>query len=268
MTKKEESMLIRYIKIWWILAVAGIQVVFQSRFGAVLFLIGKVLRFAFMLFFLIILVTKTKALVGYTFWQVILFYATFNLLDTVPQFLFRNVYKFRVQVVNGSFDNLLTKPFPALFFPLFGGSDILDVSILILSLSLLGISIFHIDNITLFHVIAYLILLANGFLLALAFHIFVLAIGVLTTAVDNTIMLYRDLTQMGRWPIEIYQEPFRSILTFVIPIGIMMTFPVKGLLGMLSLPLLVGSLGVGILAVLLSLLFWRYSLRKYTSASS
>lgn len=261
-------MFIRYIKIWWKLSLASSQVALQSRFGAMLFLIGKILRFAFFLFFIVILVSKTKSFVGYSLWEVMLFYATFNLLDTVPQFIYRNVYRFRTEVVNGTFDNLLTKPFPAIFFPLFGGSDILDISILVLSLCLIVFSALQLDTLTLQHVVTYVILLFNGFMIATAFHIFVLGIGIMTTAVDNTIMLYRDLTQMGRWPIEIYQEPLRSLLTFVIPIGIMMSFPAKALLGLLSTPLLLGSLAMGILLVISSLFFWQYSLRHYTSASS
>src|SRR5438874_1581239 len=73
------------------------------------------------------------------------------------------------------------------------------------------------------------------FLIALGFHIFVLATGILSTAVDNTVMLYRDLTQMGRLPIEVYQEPLRGFITFIIPVGIMMTYPGQALLGLLSL---------------------------------
>lgn len=250
------------------MSLASSQVALQSRFGAILFMLGKLLRFAFFFFFIIVLVTKTNAIVGYTLWQVILFYATFSFLDTVPQFIFRNVYKFRAQVVNGSFDNLLIKPVPSLFFPLFGGSDVLDIIILVISVFFIIFSAMQIDTITFLHVLSYIMLLANGFLIALAFHIFVLGIGILTTAVDNTIMLYRDLTQMGRWPIEIYQEPLRGILTFVVPVGIMMTFPVKGLLGLLSMQMMVLAFGIGIVLVILSSIFWRYALTRYTSASS
>src|SRR5689334_8513013 len=100
-------MLGRYIKIWWMLTSAITQISFQSRFGAMLFLLGKILRFGFFFFFLIVLAAKTRIIAGYSLWQIIFFYATFNLLDSLPQFFFRNVYRFRQQVMNGSFDNSL-----------------------------------------------------------------------------------------------------------------------------------------------------------------
>ncbi len=261
-------MIKRYIKLWWRFTLGTSQIALQSRFGASLFLLGKILRFVFFLGFLIVLVGKTKAIAGYSIWQIVFFYATFNFLDTMPQFFFRNVYRFRQQVMNGYFDNLLTKPLPALFHPLFGGSDMLDLIILVISIFFIVFSGMRIEHVTILDVFAYLLLLVNSFLIALAFHIFVLGFGILTTAVDNLIMLYRDLTQMGRLPVEIYQEPLRGLITFVVPVGIMMTFPAKALMGLVSLQGVCLALGVGIGLVLLSLKFWQYALKQYGSASS
>lgn len=258
----------RYFKIWLILTGAASQIAFQSRFGAGVFIIGKILRFLFFLLFLLLLSSKTNAIAGYSLWQIILFFITFNLIDTLAQFFLREVYRFRSYVVSGDFDYILTKPVSPLFRSLFGGSDILDLSIIFLSLAFIIFAAGKIGGISLLGVILYVVFILNAFLIALAFHIFVLAIGVLTTEVDNTIMLYRDITQMGRVPVDIYKEPLRGILTFVVPVGIMMTFPAKVLMGLLSLGTIVASVFIGILSVVLSLWFWRFSLKHYASASS
>lgn len=266
--KDNRYSLFHYIKIWWSLTTASSQIAFESRFGAVIFLVGKLLRFAFFLFFLFIITSRTKSLVGYSIWQVVFFYATFNLLDSVPQFVFRNVYRFRSQILNGYFDYLLLKPLPSLFHPLFGGSDLLDIIVLIISIFFIGFAAAHIPHITLLNTIGYISLVVNGLLIALSFHIFVLAVGILTTTVDNAIMLYRDITQMGRLPVDIYKEPLRGLLTFVIPVGIMMTFPGKALLGLLSLQTALIAFVIGIAFFWISLSLWKHSLRSYTSASS
>lgn len=258
----------RYITIWWKLTLGTSQIAFQSRFGALLFLLGKLMRYVFFLLFLVLLVNRTKFIVGYTFWQIILFYATFNLLDTLPQFFFRNVYRFRQQILNGAFDNLLLKPLPSWFHPLFGGSDILDLLIVFLSAGFIYYAVLHIRQLTPLGVGEYILLLINGFLISLGFHIFVLGTGILSTAVDNTVMLYRDLTQMGRLPIEVYQEPLRGFITFIIPVGIMMTFPGKALFGVLSLQSVLFALVFGFVLLFLSMRFWQYALRNYTSASN
>ena len=258
----------RYITVWWILTLGTSQIAFQSRFGALLFLLGKLLRYVLFLLFLVLLINRTKVIVGYTFWQIVLFYATFNLLDTLPQFFFRNVYRFRQQILNGYFDNLLLKPLPSLFQPLFGGSDILDLLIVILSIGFIYVSALHNNHITQFGIFLYIVLLLNGFIISLAFHVFVLSAGILSTAVDNTVMLYRDLTQMGRLPIEIYQEPLRGMITFIIPVGIMMTYPAEAFMGLLSWwgVVLAFLFGGGLLVT--SMRFWSYALQHYTSASN
>ena len=124
----------KYFWLWWSFTSITTQIAFQSRFGAIIFLIGKLLRFAFFLFFLILLVSKTKTIAGYSLWQVIFFFATFNLIDAIPQFLWREVYRFRTYVVRGFFDYIITKPISPLFRSLFGGSDILDLFILLISI--------------------------------------------------------------------------------------------------------------------------------------
>lgn len=261
-------MIFRYLKIWWMATIMSSQIAFLSRFGAFVFTIGKFLRFLFFLFFLYLIASKTKAVGEYSLWQVVFFYATFNFIDTLTQLLLREVYRFRSYVVRGYFDYILTKPISPLFRSLFGGSDILDLPMLLLSIFLLFISVGNIGIFSLEKIFLYIFLVFNAFFIALAFHIAVLAIGVLTTEVDNAIMLYRDLTMMGRFPVDIYKEPIRGIFTFIIPIGIMMTFPPKALMGILSPNFILLAIIIGSLLFISSIYLWKISLKYYSSSSS
>ncbi|HEX7041807.1 MAG TPA: ABC-2 family transporter protein [Patescibacteria group bacterium] len=258
----------KYIKIWLRYTAGTSQIAFESRTGAAIFIIGKILRFVFFLLFIVVIFSKTKTVAGYSLWQMIFFFLTFNLVDTLPQFLLRDVYRFRGQIINGYFDHTLLKPVSPLFKSLFGGSDIFDFFIMIFLIVMLIIGVEHLGGVSSLNIFLYILLIINAFIIALSFHIFVLCLGILTTEVDNAIMLYRDLTQMGRFPVDIYREPLKSIITFVIPIGIMMTIPAKVMLGVFNIQIIIVSFGIGILIFMLSVLLWRYSLTKYSSASS
>lgn len=258
----------KYFKSWLILTSGTTQIAFQSRFGAGIFILAKLLRYLFFLFFLYVLTAKTKTIAGYSFAQVVLFYATYNLVDTTSQLLFRDVYRFRVQIINGLFDYVLLKPFSPLFKSLFGGVDLLDLPIFFLSVFFIFTSIKFIGDLSAENVIAYLFLLVNALLIALSIHILVLALGIITTSVDNAIMLYRDIVQMGRVPIELYLEPLRGIITFIIPVGIMMSFPPKALMGVLSLNYLFYAAAFSLVFLYFSFKFWQFSLKHYQSASS
>lgn len=259
---------IKYFHLWKKLTVNSFLISLTSRLNASIFLIGKIMRFGFFIVFLLAIFTNTQFLANYSALQMIFVYLSFNLIDNIPQLFFREVYRFRPLIVTGQFDLILVKPMNPLFRALAGGADPLD---LIMLIPFVGTLIFvgnKIGYVTWFSLGAYIILLLNGLLIATAFHILVLALAILTTEIDHTVMIYRDLTSMGRVPIDIYQEPLRSILTFVIPVGIMMTFPAKAFLGLISPQFILIACIFGIFFFLICLRFWRYALTQYASASS
>ena len=257
----------KLFRVWSLYTRNSFSSALYSRFGAGLFLVAKLLRFVLFAVFIFVLLNSTKALSGYTTYQVLFFYLVFNLLDTVTQLLFREVYRFRYKVVKGDFDLDLVQPMSPLFKSLAGGADILDLVMLVPSIALL---IFVATKLTVtpWSIALSLVLFVNGFVIATAFHIIVLALGILTTQVDHAIMIYRDLSNIGRIPLDIYQEPVRSFFTFVIPIGVMVTFPAKALMGLLSIWGILISLVLGIGLFYVSLRLWRFALTRYASASS
>jgi ABC-type uncharacterized transport system permease subunit len=105
-------------------------------------------------------------------------------------------------------------------------------------------------------------------ILAAAFHVLILTLCILTTSIDHLTMVFRDTMSMVRIPVDVYSEPLRGILTFVVPLGIMMTFPPKALMGLLSGPLIFTSFFIAFLTLASTLFFWKRSLREYQSASS
>ena len=257
----------RYFKVWWMMSKNSFIQVLINKFGASVFLTGKILRFGFFIAFIIFLLRGTGSLAGYNITQTIFFFLTFNLVDVLSQFLFREVYRFRPLVISGGFDLVLTKPISPLFRSLMGGADVLDfftIPPLIFAVVIIGRTL----DPTLAASSYYFLLVVNGLLLATAFHIVVISLGIITLEIDHTIMIYRDLTNLGRFPIDIYQEPLRGILTYLIPVGIMVTLPAKALMGFVSPQGVVLSFAIGLAALYLATKIWSFALKKYTSASS
>src|SRR3989344_2907580 len=257
----------KYIRYWYLLSVNSFSAMMVSRFGGFLFLLGKGLRFSFFLIFIVLITQQTKSLSGYTLNQAVFFFLTFNIIDTVSQLLFREVYRFRQLVVYGNLDHVLVKPISPLFRSLLGGADPFDL-LMMIPFSVVTFIIAQSFHPTVFGIISYFVLIISGLLLAGAIHIFVLGLAILTTEIDHSIMIYRDITSMGRVPIDIYREPLRGFLTFVIPVGIMFTFPAKALMGLLSVGWVLIGIVISVFFLILSIKFWKYSLIRYSSASS
>ena len=257
----------KYIKIWWLMSRNSFPMVISQRLSFSVFLLGKVLRFSFFFAFLYFLLQGTKTLAGYTSSEAIFFFLVFNLIDVISQFLFREVYRFRPLIIKGDFDYVLVKPVNALFRVLMGGADVIDL-ITIPPLIFVAYYIGHSLSPTFAQSLGFWILFLNGLLIANAFHISVLALGIITTEVDHTVMIYRDLTSLGRFPTDIYKQPLQGFITYIIPVGIMITLPAKALMGLVAPAGIIAAVAIGIIALLASLKFWNFALTKYTSASS
>lgn len=257
----------RSFKIWLLYTKNSFLQALTNRVFFMLFLFGKIARVVLFLGFLYFLLDSTKGLAGYNKEQIIFFYLSFNLIDASAQFLFREVYRFRELVISGDLDLVLVKPINPLLRVMLGGTDILDLLMLIF----IGIAVIYTGTMISLNPINWLVylgLMFNSMILAAAFHILILTLCILTTSIDHLTMVFRDTMSMLRIPVDVYSEPLRGILTFIIPLGIMMTFPPKALMGILSLPLIVIAFALSIGAFYLSLFFWKRSLREYQSASS
>jgi ABC-2 type transport system permease protein len=215
-----------------------------------------------MLGFIFVLFAQTKKIDDFNVIQFTFFFLTFTLIDTITQLLFRPM------VVSGDFDLILVKPMNPLFRALAGGADPLDLLMLIPYIAILIYIAGRLGTLSVLHVVLYILLIANGLLMATAFHILVLALAIVTTEIDHAVMIYRDLTSMGRVPVDIYREPMRTILTFIIPVGVMMTVPAKAFLGLLTPWVIIASFVLGIVFFLICFRIWNVALTKYASASS
>lgn len=246
----------------------SLQKQFMNLPMVMIFFVSKLLRYGLFLVFLFLLMNGVKNLGGYTREQIIIFYLVFNIIDTLGQLLFREVYYFRPLVISGNFDMVLTKPFNPLIRVLLGGPDLIDTGIFVILVGALVYTLSNFVRLDSFLIFYFVLMIINSLLITAAFHISVLAIGILTLSVDHLIMIYRDLSSLMRIPVDIFTNPLRTLLTFIIPIGIMFTFPAKVLFGLLSWQLILISFLFGVVSLFLSLKFWNYSLRQYQSASS
>ena len=256
-----------YIKIWLTMSKNSFMVMLANKKLFAMFMVGKILRYGFFIAFIYFLVRGSDNLAGYSLNQTIFFFLTFSIIDTVAQFLFREVYRFRPLVISGDLDLILVKPSNTLFRVLMGGADVIDLVLippLIAALVYIGGALAP----SAFQITLYLLLLINGLVIATAFHIAVISLGIITLEIDHTIMIYRDLVNLGRLPIDIYKQPLRGIITYLIPIGVMISFPAKAFLGLVTPFGAILSFLLGGVLLTASFRFWNVAIKKYTSASS
>lgn len=259
----------KYFRVWMTMAKMSFAEQTSSRLNAATLIFGKLIRMGFVFFFLIVLFSHTKSLAGFNLIQTLLFFMTFNLVDILTQLFFRGIYFIKWMIDRGELDLTLARPISPLFRLATHTTDFLDLLTLIPTVLVLGLVISRLGTeISIFQLILYLLLVFSGIVLAFSIHIFVAGIAVFTQEVENLIWIYRDLMTMGRFPASIYALPVRLVLTFAVPIAVMVSFPAEALLGILSWYWILFSLVWAGLFFWGSIKFWGLSLKYYTSVSS
>lgn len=259
----------RYLRIWLLFGRMSLQISFVNRGTIIFFFLGKGLRYGMMLLLLWTLSRGITQVGEYSLAQLTIFFLVFQSIDTLSQLIFRGVYEFGSQVKSGDFDFALCKPVNPLFRALLGTPDINDLLFVIptLALNLYILSQLPIQF-SAGNIFMFFFLLINSFIIASAFHIIVLALGILIVEIDNTIMMYRDVARLAQIPVSLYPRFIQFALFSLVPVGLMMTIPSQVLIGLTPTVAIPATILLGVCTLAASLLVWRKALQKYTSASS
>ena len=259
----------KMLRVWRRMAQMSLRVQLSYPLGSLGFLIGKLVRFIFFFAFLAAAFRKTRTLSGYTLPTLALFFLTYNWVDMIAQTFFRGIYSARRAVEEGDFDFYLVQPCPPLFRLCLNTVDFLDIASLLPVAALtawvfprLGIAL------SLEKIMIYALLTLNGVAIAFAIHVFVAALAVRTQELENAIWVYRDVMFLGKFPTSIYGGPLQIFLTWVIPVGVMVSFPAQALLGSLTASRAGYALLLAAALLAAARLSWSSAVKSYSSSSS
>lgn len=243
-------------------SVLGIYSVLHQPFSILFFITGKAVRFLVFFLFLRYVLQETSV-AGYTTHQALLIFCTYTLVDTIAQILFRAVYLFRPLVLSGRFDGVLTKPHNPFARILLGSIDVLDLVMLVPYIILTVYLAYSASGAD--HMLWYIVFIGISLIITAAFHIGILGAALWTIDVDNTIMVYRDVTRLGGFPLGIYGKWLQIFLTYIIPVGLMMQVPVDVLFGKIQWFAVVPASVIAFALLGGSIIFWNKSLYRYQS---
>lgn len=113
--------------------------------------------------------------------------------------------------------------------------------------------------------------LAAGFMIVYGVWLMLGTICFWFVRVQNIEMVFWNVFEAGRFPIDIYRESVRWTLTYLVPLAFITTVPARALISgdMTASPTTV-AWGFGLAAVMLvvSNRFWKFGLRHYSGASA
>jgi ABC-2 type transport system permease protein len=243
---------------------------FKANF--VLWMLVEVLWFWGQIFFFGIIFGQVDKIGDWSKWEVVLLLGTHQTIAQLFQaFFFMNISNIPELVRTGKLDSLLVLPIDSQFAvstKQFGLDSIINAlfgsAVVVVALLQLRI----VPSISL--VVLYVFALIFGVAIHYSIMLTLAAISFWIVRAQGLVYGYFNFLQIARYPDVIFPRIFRFVFGWIVPVIIVANIPARLLVKPLERPawlmlhLLVAAAG----AVLLSRIFWRFALQRYSSASS
>ncbi|EFH83171.1 ABC transporter permease [Ktedonobacter racemifer] len=216
-----------------------------------------------------VIYTQTQTLAGWSLGESITLLGTFQVSSGIfSTFVEPNLSWFAGQVRDGKLDHVLLQPAPSLFMVSLGKCAPFALSQVALGLLATILGIVQMGALpSWWGILSWLLLLAVGIVIAWAIRVLLASLAFWSPTAELDVF-YSALWQFGRYPVDIYRQPLRFCLTYVLPFAFLATFPVSALTSHADPFLPLTGLIVSSIAYLCVTLVWRAGLRRYTSATS
>jgi ABC-2 type transport system permease protein len=242
---------------------------FKSNF--LLWIVVEFLWFVLQLSFIGVVYLHTDHIATWTKWQVILLVGASHFIQQIFQaFFLSNLMQFSELVRSGRLDFMLLLPMNARFLVSLRAVDLGGFVNAASALAVMGYAArqLHLSP-SAGQVLGFLLLSVVGVLIHYSLMFLLASVSFWTVRAQGIIWGYYSLFNIARLPDAAFKGFFKAFFTFAIPMLLVANVPAKLILSTLNSPwpmLLVG--GMGMVCFLLSEIFWRFSLRHYTSASA
>ncbi|MDO8429043.1 MAG: ABC-2 family transporter protein [Candidatus Daviesbacteria bacterium] len=260
----------RYFKIFIALISISSKRYLENRANVFMRVSGGIFSLIVSIYFIEIIFSFTSNIGGWTKYEVLLLTGLFRIITSVFMFLCqRGIYDIPELIKGGYLDLILVSPVNSQFYLSFRRSkpyEILSapagIFLIIYSLSKLNLTFSILDFLLLF------IGLLMGIIILYSIYFMLATIAIWLIQVSALSNLYHIIVQPLSIPTDILGKGVSFVLTFIIPLGVVLTVPLQVFLHKISASSVFISVIFAVLFLYLSTRFWKFALRHYTSASS
>jgi ABC-2 type transport system permease protein len=172
-------------------------------------------------------------------------------------------------VSEGTFDFTLTKPADAQFLASIQRVEIWKLTDLVLGAGVLVFALVRMGTrLGAGQAAAFAAALAAGGRIVYSFWLMLATLSFWFVRVENILVIFQSMYEAGRWPVSLYPRWLRFSLTFLVPVAFATTVPAQALSGRLTGRTLLGAGALAVLLLVVSRLFWRAGVRRYSGASA
>lgn len=259
----------RYWRIYRTFIATSIVRELEFRANFVAKVLQNVVWLAFFVMILLVIYSNTSAVGGWGRGESFILAATIFVMTAFVNGFFFSLLEIPQQVRQGTLDFVVTKPVDSQFWISTRKFNFDQIGTLVAGLGLIGYGIYSSGlNPSPLQWMLYTVLLVASIVLFYSVNLILMATGIWFVRVDNLWILGENITQIARFPLEIYGVFLQRFFVFAVPLGFLAYVPTQQLVRGSDLVMT----SVGVLWAALSLFaarwFWRFALKHYSSASS
>jgi ABC-2 type transport system permease protein len=242
---------------------------FKSNF--VLWIVAEMMWFALQLCFMNVLYSHTDSIAGWSRWEVVLLVGTSHLIQQLFTAVFlTNVTELSELIRTGRLDFLLLLPVNTRFLISFRK---VDLGAFVNASTAVGVIIYALRQLEMvpsaFQVLVFIGLCLIGAWVHYSLIFLLSTVSFWTVRAQGIVWGYYNLFNIARLPDSAFRGFYKVFFTYGLPILLVSNVPAAWLSERThSLSSLVALIGMGTACFVMSELAWRFSLKRYTSASS
>ena len=218
----------------------------------------------------VIIFARTDSVGGWRFDEMLLIVGLYELIGgIVATFLQPNVRRIVSMIRDGTMDFVLSKPVNSQFLASLRHSRLSGLAQVLSGPVILVVALNRLNYTPTWQtLLAFVLMVGAAIVLVYSIWIMIATIAFVAVKVDELGELFNSLFETGKFPITTFQDGIRLILTFLLPIAFMTTFPAQALLNKLSAVNLLLGIALATFMFGLSTWVWRKAVLNYSSASS
>ncbi len=262
--------MLRHLRLLWLLARISAQNELAYRFDFVAQAVSSVVQVGAELLGLWAIFSNTESLAGWNAWEILVLLGVFRILTGVIALCVSpNMRALMEDIRTGKLDFLLLAPVNSQFYASVRRLVFWRVSDVALGLVLVVVGAWRLSTgVSFGDAAAFVGLLACA--VAIVYAIW-LALGTCAfwfTKITNIEMIFWNVFEAGRYPVDIYRPWMRWAFTYLVPLAVLTTLPARALTGRGAGSALLVAAPMAVVLWVAAAWFWRRGLRSYTGASA
>lgn len=214
--------------------------------------------------------SNARSLAGWDAWQVIVLLGVYRvMIGIIGTVVAPNMRATMEDVRSGALDFVLVRPVNSQFYASFrqvvvwrGIDALLGLGLVVAGCSATA------GRMTAWSMASFVVTLAAGSVIIYSVWLALATTTFWFTRLANVEMVFWNVFEAGRYPVDVYPPWMRWLLTFILPLAFLTTVPAGALTGRYGLTAMAGALVAAPAALAGATAFWRYGLRRYRGASA